>query len=132
MFIWAPEEEGQFQPGRCSRWWLHESLGALEQDLQALGTSLVYRRATDSRAALVDMVQAIGAQALFFNHLYDPISLVRDNEVKFAMQELGVRLPLLNQEIHSPNPLPFCWCSEWNRLLHNFLVTYQRAGTGTQ
>ena len=21
VFVWAPEEEGQFQSGRCSRWW---------------------------------------------------------------------------------------------------------------
>ena len=90
VYIWAPEEEGQFQPGRCSRWWLHQSLGCFETDLQALGSGLVYRRAKESRAALMELVQETGAQALVFNHLYDPISLVRDNEVKTAMQEMQV------------------------------------------
>ena len=37
------------------------------------------------------------AQALFFNHLYDPISLVRDNEVKAAMMALSGALPELQR-----------------------------------
>ena len=34
VYIWVPEEEGQFQPGRCSRWWLAASLQALDADLR--------------------------------------------------------------------------------------------------
>ena len=44
VFIWAPEEEGQFQPGRCSRWWLNYSLRAFSEDLAALGCRLILRR----------------------------------------------------------------------------------------
>ena len=62
MYVWAPEEEGHFQPGRCSRWWLHQSLKAFEADLRALGTSMVYRRSNESRSALVQLVQETGAQ----------------------------------------------------------------------
>lgn len=62
VFIWAPEEEGQFQPGRCSRWWLLNSLKALEADFKALGSSLIYRCAPESRTALLQLVQETGAQ----------------------------------------------------------------------
>ena len=55
-----------------------------------MGSGLVYRRATESRIALLDLVRETGAQGVVFNHLYDPISLVRDNEVKRAMRELQV------------------------------------------
>lgn len=65
VYIWAPEEEGQFQPGRCSRWWLHQSLKSLDKDLKVLGTNMVYRRAPESRTALVQLVQETGAQARF-------------------------------------------------------------------
>ena len=61
VYIWAPEEEGQFQPGRCSRWWLHNSLEALEADLKALGSRIVYRSAPESRTALLQVVQETGA-----------------------------------------------------------------------
>lgn len=38
----------------------------------------------------MQLVEETGAQAVLFNHLYDPISLVRDNEVKTAMQKMQV------------------------------------------
>lgn len=38
-------------------------------------------------------------QALFFNHLYDPISLVRDNEVKAAMAAAGVVCQSFNSDL---------------------------------
>eukprot|EP00891_Asterochloris_glomerata_P002034 jgi/Astpho2/2034/Aster-00531 len=99
VFVFAPEEEGQFQPGRCSRWWLHNSLQALEKDLAALGSRLTFRRSPESRLALVQLVQETGAQGLFFNHLYDPISLVRDNEVKAAMAGMGVLCQSFNADV---------------------------------
>lgn len=77
VFIWAPEEEGQFQPGRCLRWWLHSSLRALEADFAALGSRIVYAKAPESRIALLQLVRDVGAQGVLFNHLYDPISMVR-------------------------------------------------------
>jgi len=40
-----------------------------------------------------------GAQALYFNHLYDPISMVRDNEVKAAMAEAGVACNTFNSDV---------------------------------
>ena len=45
------------------------------------------------------MMQFWGEQALFFNHLYDPISLVRDNEAKAAMCALGVHCQSFNGDV---------------------------------
>lgn len=47
-------------------------------------------RATDSTSALSAIVKDMGADAVFFNHLYDPISMVRDNEVKAALLSMGI------------------------------------------
>ncbi len=38
-------------------------------------------------------------QALFFNHLYDPISLVRDNELKAAMLALQIHCQSFNADV---------------------------------
>ena len=62
LFVWAPEEEGQFQPGRCSRWWLMQTLRAFEKDLAALGSRLIFLRAPESRIALLQLVKDVGAQ----------------------------------------------------------------------
>ena len=45
------------------------------------------------------VTQFLHMQALFFNHLYDPISLVRDNEVKAAMCSLGVHCQSFNGDV---------------------------------
>lgn len=70
VFIWAPEEEGQYYPGRVSRWWLKNSLRELDSALRSLGTPLITKRATDSVSSLIKIIQSTGATQLFFNHLY--------------------------------------------------------------
>lgn len=70
VFIWAPEEEGQFQPGRCSRWWLKQSLLHLDVTLQKMGAPLILRRTGDSATMLLDIVKETGATQVFYNHLY--------------------------------------------------------------
>ena len=77
VFIWAPEEEGQFQPGRYCRWWYKQSVTLFARLLAQLGSRLVIRRSTETRKALQQVVQETGARAVYFNHLYDPISIVR-------------------------------------------------------
>ena len=70
VFIWAPEEEGQYYPGRVSRWWLKHSLAHLDSSLRSLGTPLIAKRSTDSVSSLLEVVKSTGATQLFFNHLY--------------------------------------------------------------
>lgn len=70
VFIWAPEEEGQYYPGRVSRWWLKQSLVHLDSSLRNLGTRLVTKRSTDTVSSLLEVVKSTGATQLFFNHLY--------------------------------------------------------------
>lgn len=77
LFIWAPEEEGQFQPGRTSRWWTQQSVLDLQAQLQALGSRLILRRAAERSTGLLQAVADVQATAVFFNNLYDPISMVR-------------------------------------------------------
>ncbi len=99
VYIWAPEEEGQFQPGRCSRWWLRSSLLALSAELEALGSRLVCLTADSCITALQHIVQLTGATALFGNRLYDPITMVRDNELLGALNAMGVRCHLFNADL---------------------------------
>uniref|UniRef100_A0A453NWI1 Photolyase/cryptochrome alpha/beta domain-containing protein n=1 Tax=Aegilops tauschii subsp. strangulata TaxID=200361 RepID=A0A453NWI1_AEGTS len=73
-YVWAPEEDGPYYPGRVSRWWLSQSLKHLDASLRRLGaTRLVTRRSTDTVAALLELVRSTGATHLFFNHLYGSI-----------------------------------------------------------
>lgn len=76
VFIWAPEEEGQYYPGRVSRWWLKNSLAHLDSSLRNLGTPLITKRSTDTLSSLFEVVKSTGATQLFFNHLYGQFSII--------------------------------------------------------
>ncbi|KAK5832601.1 hypothetical protein PVK06_016403 [Gossypium arboreum] len=99
VFIWAPEEEGHYQPGRVSRWWLKHSLALLDSSLRSLGTCLITKRSTDSVSSLLQIVKSTGATQLFFNHLYDPISLVRDHRAKEVLTAHGVAVRSFNADL---------------------------------
>lgn len=99
LFIWCPKEEGHFYPGRVSRWWLKQSLGQLDQSLRSLGASLSFVKAQSSVETLLECVHAIGATKVVYNHLYDPVSLVRDHDVKQKLGELGISVQGYNADL---------------------------------
>ena len=70
VFIWCPKEEGQFFPGRVSRWWLKESLIHLDQSFRSLGVELVLIKAESTIDAILECINATGATKVVFNRLY--------------------------------------------------------------
>ncbi|CAM6090628.1 unnamed protein product [Calypogeia fissa] len=99
VFIWAPEEDGEFRPGRVSRWWLKQSLAHLDSSLRNLGSPLIMRRASDTLTVLLEIVRAVGATQVFYNHLYDPVSLVRDHRVKQGLASHGITVHTFNGDL---------------------------------
>ncbi|XP_052202233.1 cryptochrome-1 [Diospyros lotus] len=125
VFIWAPEEEGHYYPGRVSRWWLKHSLSHLDSSLRSLGTALITKRSTDTVSTLLEVVKSTGASQLFFNHLYDPLSLVRDHRVKDVLTAQGIAVRSFNAdllyepwEVHDDQGQPFTtFAAFWERCL---------------
>jgi cryptochrome 1 len=70
VFIWCPTEDGQFHPGRFSRWWLKQSLLHLDMSLRNLGCPLIMRKTRNTLSVLLEIVETTGATQVFFNHLY--------------------------------------------------------------
>jgi deoxyribodipyrimidine photo-lyase len=95
VFVWSPEEEGDWPPGAASRWWLHQSLAALDARLRELGSRLVIRRgpALESLRALV---KETGAQAVFWNRRYEPAVIARDAKVKEALRADSLEVESFN------------------------------------
>lgn len=99
LFIWTPEEEGQFLPGRVSRWWLKQSLIQLHESLTNLGSPLIMRRSRNAITVLLQIIKETGATQVFFNHLYDPVSLVRDHKLKQELVQAGVSVTTFNADL---------------------------------
>jgi cryptochrome 1 len=72
-----------------NRWWLKQSLAALSAQLAALGSRLIIRRGQACVEVLLQLLRETGAAAVYSNHLFDPISLVRDHDMKQQLTAAG-------------------------------------------
>ncbi|ESW17842.1 hypothetical protein PHAVU_007G273300 [Phaseolus vulgaris] len=99
VYIWCPKDEGQFYPGRVSRWWLKQSLAQLDNSLKSLGAELVLIKTDSTLEALLECANAIQATKVVFNHLYDPVSLVRDHSIKEKLVEHGIKVQSYNGDL---------------------------------
>jgi deoxyribodipyrimidine photo-lyase len=95
VFIHAPEEESPWEPGGASRWWLHQSLQALDADLRQVGSRLVIRRGPSS-ATLQSLAKATCASAVFWNRRYEPAVLQRDQKIKETLLACGLEAESFN------------------------------------
>jgi deoxyribodipyrimidine photo-lyase len=102
VFIHAPEEEKAWAAGGASNWWLHQSLAALERDLAAHGSRLIYRRGPVLET-LRALAKETGAAAVFWSRRYEPAVIVRDTRVKEALRADGLRAESYNAALlHEP------------------------------
>jgi deoxyribodipyrimidine photo-lyase len=89
VFLWSPEDEGEWAPGAARRWWLHHSLAAFEEALRARGSRLLLR-AGPADEALSALVAETGAEGVYWNRLYDPALVERDAKIKARLRAAGV------------------------------------------
>ncbi|MCC7530321.1 MAG: deoxyribodipyrimidine photo-lyase [Candidatus Melainabacteria bacterium] len=89
LFIWSPEEEGNWEPGAASRFWLHHSLTELTISLARLGSPLIIKRGY-SLSVLRDFAKEVGAHAVYWSRRYEPSTIVRDKNLKGALVNDGV------------------------------------------
>lgn len=102
VFIWQPDEPSPWTPGAASRWWLHQSLERLSEELADLGCPLVIRRG-DPLEQLMHIVQETGAKGVFWNRVYEPFAIARDSRVKERLKEAGLAAESWNSSVlHEP------------------------------
>lgn len=95
VFIWRPEEEGDWSLGGASRWWLHQSLAALSESLAATGSRLIIRRGA-SLASLRALLEETRGEAVFWNRRYGRQIVKRDATIKAALRADGVHAESFN------------------------------------
>jgi deoxyribodipyrimidine photo-lyase len=102
VFVWAPEEEGDWPPGGASRWWLHHSLASLDEQLRDRGMRLTICRGP-TQAALDAVIEQTNATAVFWNRRYEPAAIERDKQVKATLLSRGIQAESFNGALlHEP------------------------------
>src|SRR5688572_22827591 len=88
VYIWSPEDEGDWPPGAASRWWLHQSLSALEASLRKRGSRLVLAKGRSS-GVLAKLAGQSGADAVYCNRRYEPAAIECASNVERSLNQRG-------------------------------------------
>lgn len=103
VFIWSPDEEGDWPAGGARKWWLHHSLTAFAESLQDRGCTLIIRRGLAGEI-LSELVEETSAKRVSFNAHYEPAIRKRDRAVKKSLEEAGVEVKTFNPSLlHHPD-----------------------------
>ncbi len=108
VFIWAPEEAGDWAPGAASRWWLHQALMSLSEewkvkarilsDTQGQGGGLVLRQG-GSLDTLRELIAETGAKRVYWNRRYESPLRELDAEIKRSLREDGMNVESFNSAL---------------------------------
>lgn len=98
VYIHSPNEQQPWQPGAASCVWLHYSLQQLSLDIERLGGKL-HIASGDSLSNLLAFQQQSDAQALYFNSVYEPALLSRDNQIKLEFEKIGLPVKCFNSQL---------------------------------
>ncbi len=92
VFILDDHNSGEWRMGGASRWWLHESLTALNKTLDGK----LCLQAGSAQEVLNDIIKESGAEVIYWNRCYEPWRIEQDAHIQGALTEKGI-------EVHSFN-----------------------------
>ncbi|WP_024519828.1 deoxyribodipyrimidine photo-lyase [Bradyrhizobium sp. Tv2a-2] len=75
--------------GGAARWWLAQSLRALDKGLRAIGATLVLRSGVATRV-IADLAREAGAQAVFWNEIAQAPHRAIEHELAETLSAMGV------------------------------------------
>jgi len=98
VFIHDREAADAWGPGAASRWFLHQALESLQQSLSQVGGRLYYCKG-ESLAELQALIEASGAERVFWNRRYEGPQRERDAAIKKALREAGIEVQSFNSRL---------------------------------
>ena len=91
VFVLDDLDAGEWAPAGASRWWLHESLRALDDSLRQRGAALVLRRGP-AETVIDELLDQTGADAAYWNRRYEPWATPRGERLKTRLKNRGVEV----------------------------------------
>jgi deoxyribodipyrimidine photo-lyase len=98
VFIWSPEDYGDWAPGAASRWFLHRALESLKGSFDDMGGRLIIREG-DSLAELRDILAKTEARGVYWNRRYGQPMRERDAGIKRQLREDGFEVESFNSAL---------------------------------
>ena len=90
IYIHAPQQEGVWQRGGASKWWLHHALKDLNAQLEDLGGKLIIRASKNPLETLSQIIDSSDVGAISWNRCYEPSQVKHDTKIKKDLQDAGI------------------------------------------
>lgn len=98
LYIWSPEDDGDWPPGAASRWWLHHSLKALDEAFRERGSQLILAKGRATQV-LPKVADDSGATAVYWNRRYEPAAIECSAAVKKVLASRGLETKSFNSTL---------------------------------
>jgi len=105
VFILDDTDAGEWRMGAASRWWLHESLNALNRSLGGRLRCHV----GNARDVLPQLAADVGAEGITWNRCYEPWRIARDRDIEEKLTSQGVDVLGLIPGIPWYEEMAECW-----------------------
>lgn len=79
------------QLGAASKWWLHQSLKTLQQELHQKGLTLIFQKG-DPHTILNKLIHDYKIDAIFWNRSYTPHAITRDTKTKADLKSQNIEV----------------------------------------
>ena len=83
------------KPGGASDWWLDKSLQSLRTDIEDRGGQLILK-CGDAREIIPALIEATGAEAIFWNRRYEAAGRDIDAAIKSSLRRAGIQVESFN------------------------------------
>ena len=84
--------------GGASKWWLHNSLQSLSNDLSKSGVQLILRQG-DFISVVPELAQEAGIDLLTWNRVYSPQGVLQGSAIKEALNGSGIKVESFNSQL---------------------------------
>jgi deoxyribodipyrimidine photo-lyase len=89
VLLYNYEDDADRSIGGARRVWLHHSLTALKDNIEARGGRLILRQG-DAATVIDDVIEETGAEAVFWNRRYHKPDRDRDADIKSDLKDRGL------------------------------------------
>lgn len=95
VYIFDTHSPEHFIPGGASKWWLHQSLKALNASLN----DQLHCIKGDASNILIELVKAQGIKRVVWNRGYEPWQIKRDTQLKKQLTDAGIDVHSFNSHL---------------------------------
>ena len=101
VYIWCPDEEGEWCPGGALRAWLAQTLKPLSADYKGLGSRLIIESG-DAEDVLTGLCRELSVTSVFAAHRYEPAARQQETHVRYSLSHVGADLHLFAAGVLNP------------------------------